>query len=113
MDRRTFLTTVALAAPVLGQSRKPAPAAKPPAAPAGQPGIPWTQWGGPNRNFKTEASGLKDTWPASGPRVVWKRALGDGYSSTVVENDTLYTMYARSGQEVVLAAKGETGETIW
>src|SRR5262245_52293138 len=76
MDRRTFLTTVAMAAPVLGQSRKPTPSAKTPAPkPAAVPpapqGIPWTQWGGPNRNFQTEAKGLKETWPSTGPRVVW------------------------------------------
>jgi len=118
MDRRTFLTTVALAAPALAQAQKPAPAAKtpstpkPPAAPAPQ-GVPWTQWGGPNRNFQTNANGLKDTWPPSGPRVVWKRALGDGYSSTVVEDGRLYTMYGRRGEEIVLAANAETGETIW
>ena len=118
MDRRTFLTTVALAAPALAQAQKPAPAAKtpstpkPPAAPAPQ-GVPWTQWGGPNRNFQTNANGLKDTWPPSGPRVVWKRALGDGYSSTVVEDGRLYTMYGRRGEEIVLAATAETGETIW
>ena len=74
---------------------------------------PWTQWGGPNRNFQTEASGLKDTWPASGPRVVWKRPLGEGYSSPVVENGVLYTMYGKRGEEFVLAANAETGETLW
>ena len=47
--------------------------------------VDWTQWGGPNRNFQTEASGLKETWPAGGPKVVWKRPLGEGYSSAAVE----------------------------
>ena len=109
MDRRTFLS-LALAVPVLGQSRKPAP--KPAAKPAA-PAVPWTQWGGPHRNFQTEASGLKDVWPASGPRVVWKRVLGEGYSSPAVENGVLYTMYGKPKQEVVLAADAETGKTLW
>ena len=109
MDRRTFLT-MALAVPVLGQSRKPAP--KPAPAPAAT-GVPWTQWGGPHRNFQTEATGLKDAWPASGPRAIWKRALGEGYSSPAVENGVLYTMYGKPKQEVVLAADAETGKTRW
>ena len=109
MDRRTFLS-LALAVPVLGQSRKPAP--KPAAKPAA-PGVPWTQWGGPHRNFQTEASGLKDVWPTAGPRVVWKRVLGEGYSSPAVENGVLYTMYGKPKQEVVLAADAETGKTLW
>ena len=105
MDRRTFLT-IALAAPTLAQIKKPA-------APGRPAGVPWTQWGGPHRNFQTEASGLKDTWPASGPRVVWKRPLGEGYSAPVVEGSVLYTMYGKRGEEVVLAANAETGETLW
>ena len=125
MDRRTFLT-LALTAPALaqpaaelqqrGRTSKPAPspASRTPAAPPpAAPGIPWTQWGGPKRNFQTEASGLKDVWPATGPRVVWKRALGEGYSAPVVENGVLYTMYGKSGQEVVIAASAETGQTLW
>jgi outer membrane protein assembly factor BamB len=119
MDRRTFLS-LALTAPVLGQTGKPTPPAGParpaparpaPAAPLAAPA--WTQWGGPHRNFQTEAKGLKDTWPASGPRVVWKRPLGEGYSAPAVENGVLYTMYGRSKEEVVLAANAETGATIW
>jgi outer membrane protein assembly factor BamB len=105
MDRRTFLT-MALAAPAFAQATKPA-------APSRSKSLPWTQWGGPNRNFQTEASGLKDTWPASGPRVVWKRPIGEGYSSTAVENGVLYTMYGKPREEVVLAANAETGQTLW
>jgi outer membrane protein assembly factor BamB len=116
MDRRSFLT-VALLTPALGQTKKPSqkPTQKPvakTAAPA-SPVVPWTQWGGPHRNFQTEATGLKDTWPASGPRVVWKRPIGEGYSSPAVENGVLYTMYGKPKVEVVLAADAETGTTLW
>jgi outer membrane protein assembly factor BamB len=110
MNRRTFLT-LALAAPTLRQ-RKPRQQSQPSAQASANP-PQWTQWGGPHRNFQTEATGLKDTWPAAGPRVMWKRPLGEGYSSTVVENGVLYTMYGRSRQEVVLAANAETGATLW
>ena len=105
MDRRTFLTIV-LTAPSWGQAKKPVTPSLPRA-------VPWTEWGGPHRNFQTEASGLKDTWPAAGPRVIWKRALGEGYSSTIVENNVLYTMYGKPRQEVVLAADAATGATLW
>jgi outer membrane protein assembly factor BamB len=105
MDRRTFLT-LALAAPPLVQRALSSPQAAPTPT-------QWTHWGGPHWNFQTEAAGLKDTWPAAGPRVIWKRPLGEGYSSTVVENGVLYTIYGRSRQEVVLAANAETGATLW
>jgi outer membrane protein assembly factor BamB len=106
MHRRTFLQ-MALASSTFVQ-RKPASRAAPDARPA-----QWTQWGGPARNFHTRAEGIKDAWPAGGPRVVWKRALGDGYSSTLVEDGVVYTMYGRPREEVVLAANAETGATLW
>ena len=76
-------------------------------------GAPWLQWGGPHRNFQTEATGLKDSWPPSGPPVVWQRPLGDGYSSPSVEDGVLYTMYGRTGQEIVIALDSATGKTLW
>lgn len=107
MNRRTFLT-ITLGAPVFAR------AAKADGQPQSGPrGVPWTQWGGPHRNFQTESAGLRDTWPASGPPVVWKRALGEGYSSPSVEGAVLYTMYGKPREEVVLAASAETGKTLW
>ena len=108
MDRRTFLA-MALAAPALGQKKSTTS----PPVPAARNAPQWTQWGGPHRNFQTEATGLKDTWPAAGPRVVWKRALGEGYSSTAVENGVIYTMYGKPRQEITIAANAETGQTLW
>lgn len=105
MDRRTFLA-VALAAPAFRQTAKVT-------APPTPRGVAWTQWGGPYRNFHTDASGLKDTWPAAGPRVIWKRPLGEGYSSPAVENGVLYVMYGKPREEVVMAANAETGATLW
>src|SRR5437016_3930681 len=102
MNRRAFMS-LALAAPAFRLAAQ----TPPPRSRA------WTQWGGPNRNFQTDATGLKDTWPASGPPVVWKRPIGEGYSSAAVENGVLYTMYGRPREEIVLAANAETGGTLW
>ena len=82
-------------------------------AATGSPAIAWTQWGGPHRNFQTEAAGIKDHWPANGPKVIWKRPLGEGYSSPAVENSVLYTMYGRPGEEIVMSADASTGKTLW
>src|SRR5258708_6091590 len=53
MQRRTFLQ-MAAALPAFAQNGR------------ASAGVPWTQWGGPTRNFQTEAAGLKEQWPASG-----------------------------------------------
>jgi outer membrane protein assembly factor BamB len=114
MNRRAFLS-FALAMSAFKHEKTAAaqnPRTAPPAPPSPK-GVAWTQWGGPHRNFMTEASGLKDTWPASGPRVVWKRALGEGYSAPTVENGLLYTMHGRPREEVVVAVNAETGATLW
>lgn len=88
-------------------------AATAPLAPAPGPALPWTQWGGPNRNFQTQATGIRDQWPATGPKIVWKRPLGEGYSSPAVEGNMLYTMHGKPNEEVVLAADAATGKTLW
>ena len=73
----------------------------------------WPQWGGPHRDFKSDVRGLAASWPASGPRRLWMRALGDGYSAIAVESGKLYTMYRSGVQDVVVALDAATGTTVW
>lgn len=73
----------------------------------------WTRWGGPHGNFKTDVKGLANSWPEGGPRRLWGRELGDGYSSILAEKGTLYTMYRRGAQEVVIAMSADSGKTLW
>lgn len=101
MTRRQFVYSAGAAIPVLT------------AAVTQSSGTPWTQWGGPHRNFTTESKGLKASWPATGPRVIWKRPLGEGYSAPSVDSGVAYTMYGRPGEEVVVALDANTGKTLW
>lgn len=73
----------------------------------------WPHWGGPNRNFKVNVKGLANSWPADGPKKLWSRALGEGYSAVSVEGGSLYTMYRQGSQEVVIAMDAATGKTLW
>lgn len=73
----------------------------------------WSQWGGPQRNFKSEAKGLATTWPATGPRRLWQRELGDGYSAIAAEGGILFTMYRKDENEIVIALDAATGKTVW
>jgi outer membrane protein assembly factor BamB len=73
----------------------------------------WPQWGGPDRNFKSSATGLAASWPANGPRRLWSRELGDGYSAIAVEDGRLFTMYRKGEQDVVVALDAATGKTLW
>ena len=84
-----------------------------PCGPALAQSSDWAQWGGPHRDFKSEATGLAASWPASGPRRLWSRELGDGYSAIAVESGKLYTMYRSGKQDVVVALDAATGKTFW
>jgi outer membrane protein assembly factor BamB len=88
-----------------------------PATTIGQVSPSWTQWGGPRRDFMSDSKGLASSWPASGPKKLWSRGLGDGHSSILVENGRLFTMYRQtSGQtheESVAALDAATGKTLW
>ena len=75
--------------------------------------LEWPQFAGPHRNFTSDAKGLANSWPASGPKKLWSRDLGDGYSGIAVDGAVLYTMYRRGSDEVTLAAATATGKTIW
>lgn len=74
----------------------------------------WTQWGGPNRDFILPQAGpLATQWPESGPKELWSKPLGDGYSSILYEDGRLYTMRRQGEGDVVVCLDAETGETIW
>ena len=73
----------------------------------------WTQWGGENRDFVLEARTLRTDWSEAAPKLLWKRALGDGESSVLVDGRVLYTMYRDDGSEVVVALKRDSGKTLW
>ena len=81
---------------------------------AGEPtALDWRQWGGPHRNFISASTGLADAWPEDGPPVIWKRDLGDGYSSIAVDEGVLYTMYRKGAQEFAVALDARDGHTLW
>jgi outer membrane protein assembly factor BamB len=75
--------------------------------------VDWAQWGGPARNFKSAVTGLATSWPEGGPRKLWSRVLGDGYSSIAMQGGRLFTMYRKGAQDIVVALDAATGKTIW
>lgn len=73
----------------------------------------WTQWGGPGRNFASDAKGLASQWPESGPKKIWSRELGEGYTSILADGGKLYTMYRKGDDEIVVSLDAATGKTLW
>ncbi len=87
-----------------------APTAKPSAAPSL---ASWPQWGGPNRDFRAPAQELASAWPADGPKNLWRRELGRGYSAILYQNGRLYTMYREGEEEIIVSLDAASGETVW
>lgn len=73
----------------------------------------WPQWGGPSRDFHAPAAGLATSWPEDGPEILWRRALGEGYSAILFEDGRLYTLYRVDEKEAVVALDAGSGETVW
>ena len=73
----------------------------------------WPQWGGKDRNFAAQCGKLAPVWSDQGPKKLWARPLGAGYSSICVDGGKVYTMYRAGDDEVVVAMDAETGKTVW
>jgi outer membrane protein assembly factor BamB len=73
----------------------------------------WPQFLGPTRNGVYGGPPLLETWPPSGPRVVWKKPVGQGFSGPVVAQDRLILFHRLGAQEVVEAVDAKTGAGIW
>ncbi len=74
----------------------------------------WPQWGGPQRNFQANLTAASAAWPEGGPRRIWERPLGDGYSAIIAADGRLYTQYrAADGRETVVALDADSGKTVW
>jgi len=75
--------------------------------------LDWPQFRGVNRDGVSAETDLPRSWPAEGPRVIWKRAIGEGYSGISVVGDRLYTMDSDGTAEYVLALEAGSGKEVW
>jgi outer membrane protein assembly factor BamB len=85
------------------------------AALAGQPsrGDDWPQWRGPGRTAVSKETGLLETWPKAGPKLLWTcETAGLGYAGFAVVGGKVYTMGARGDDEYVLCLD-EKGKESW
>ncbi len=77
----------------------------------------WPEFRGTKRDGASREQGLLGSWPAGGPREVWRRPLGDGYSAIAIAGERLYTMYAADNEgkptEFAAAFEAETGKELW
>jgi len=52
----------------------------------------WPQWRGHNRDGKSPDKGLLKSWPAEGPKLLWKiKGMGQGWSNVSIGGGRIYT----------------------
>jgi len=73
----------------------------------------WPQWRGPHRDGVSAETGLQQSWPEGGPKLLWKvTGIGRGYSSPIVAEDGVYVT-GDHDQELVVNAFALDGQPRW
>ena len=74
----------------------------------------WPQWRGPDRDGRSEATGLLQAWPEGGPDLAWTATgLGAGFSTVAVAGDRVYTMGDLEDGQYVFALERSGGALAW
>jgi outer membrane protein assembly factor BamB len=73
----------------------------------------WPQFLGPARDGHSRETGLLDTWPKSGPPVLWHKDVGEGYSGVAIAGERVIFFHRPANEEVVHCLDAATGKVLW
>ncbi|MBI2149620.1 MAG: PQQ-like beta-propeller repeat protein [Acidobacteria bacterium] len=73
----------------------------------------WPQFLGPDRNGVYRGPALAEIWPSSGPRMVWQKQVGEGFSGPVVAQGRVILFHRVANREVVESLDARTGAGQW
>lgn len=76
-------------------------------------GADWPGWRGADRNGIARETGWSSAWGATGPTVLWKAAVGKGFSSFAVAAGRVYTLGNTDNTDTVFCFDAATGKTLW
>lgn len=76
-------------------------------------GQDWPQYRGPGRDGAAPDAGILATWPDEGPKVIWKRGVGTGFSQLAVSGEKVFTMMAEGDKEYAVAYRITDGSDHW
>ena len=76
-------------------------------------GADWPQFLGPARNGVYVGAALSEKWASSGPRVVWRKQIGQGLSGPVVAQNRLILFHRIDDRELVESFDALTGAPQW
>jgi outer membrane protein assembly factor BamB len=73
----------------------------------------WPQYFGPGRDGVYRGTPIADAWPAGGPKTLWKKPVGEGFSGPVISGGKLILHHRVGAEEVVEAMDVKTGASQW
>jgi outer membrane protein assembly factor BamB len=73
----------------------------------------WPNWRGPNHNGISDETGWVATWPAEGPKILWRKSIGTGFASMAVSKGRLYAMGNIDNKDILHCFDAETGKLLW
>lgn len=73
----------------------------------------WPQILGPTRNGVYAGVKLADAWPATGPKALWKRPVGQGLAGVAVAAGRVILFHRVKNEEVVESLAATTGAPQW
>ena len=74
----------------------------------------WPQYLGPNRNAIYPDKALTKTWPANGPKVIWKKKdIGEGLCGLVISGEKAILFHEIERRDVIECLNTKTGKSIW
>jgi len=80
---------------------------------AGAQDADWPCFRGPNRDGISAETGLDFDWPAEGPKALWKRNVGTGYSSIAVARGRAFALGNREARDTLCCLDAATGAEVW
>jgi len=75
----------------------------------------WPQFRGPDRNGIVTGMRLPDSWPESGPKLLWSLPVGEGHAGVTIHKGCVHLVdYDEAKKEdVIRALSFDDGEEIW
>ena len=73
----------------------------------------WPQLLGPRANGISTETGLLSAWPSGGPKVLWKKPIGTGYSAPSIRDGRLVLFHRIGNEEIVEALDPRTAKPVW
>lgn len=70
----------------------------------------WPQFLGPSRDGVSPET---ITWPEAGPRELWRKPIGAGFSGVAVAGGRVFLFHRVGNEEVLAALEISTGDEVW